>query len=161
MPAAGPTGAAATTKLIVYVDGCALGNPGEGGLGVVIAAPEGDVLWAVGEPLGHTTNNVAEYRALLRGLAEAKRLGATAVQVYTDSELVAKQIAGEYRVKRPHLKPLFAEAQRRLAGFASATLTHVPRERNAEADRLALRAARTGRPVVPDLANHASPQAGG
>ncbi|MFQ6098104.1 MAG: ribonuclease HI family protein [Armatimonadota bacterium] len=138
-------------KFVVYVDGCSLGNPGDAGIGVVIEGPHGDVLWAAGEPLQRTTNNVAEYTALLRGLEEASRLGATSVLVYTDSELLSRQISGEYRVRQAHLRPLYNEAQRRLSRFRTASVMHISRDDNAGADDLARRAARTRRKVVPDL----------
>ena len=142
-------------ELVVHVDGCSLGNPGESGAGIVILSPGGDVLWERGEYIGHGTNNTAEYRGLLRGLEEARRLGATSVRLQTDSELLVKQLRGEYRVKAPHLQKLYAQAVRLLRGFERARIVQVGREHNARADRLAKRAARTKRNVTTDLAENA------
>jgi ribonuclease HI len=130
------------------VDGCSIGNPGDAGIGAVLSAPTGDVLWELGDYIGTATNNVAEYRALLRGLEEALSLGITAISVFSDSELLVKQLGGEYRVKAPHLKPLYFEALKLLARFESRQVRHVPRERNKRADRLAERAARTRQTVT-------------
>ncbi len=124
------------TKLIAHVDGAARGNPGPAGIGVSITRPDGSVVKEVAEPLGRTTNNVAEYSALIRGLEEARALGCSELQVYTDSELMARQIAGIYRVKTPHLLPLYQRATALLKQFDKAKVTHVRREMNKEADRL-------------------------
>jgi ribonuclease HI len=140
----------AMERLNLYVDGCSIGNPGHSGIGVVLEAPSGDVLWELGEYIGKTTNNVAEYRALLRGLSEALQLGVTAVSVFTDSELLVKQLRGEYRVRAPHLKPLYSDAVRMLARFRPGQVRHVRREQNARADKLAEKAARSRRRVRPD-----------
>ena len=120
----------------MHVDGGARGNPGPAAIGVVVADAGGAVLEQLGEPIGETTNNVAEYRALLLGLERARALGATEVEVVNDSELIAKQINGQYKVKHAGLKPLHAEALRALAGFERWQVRTVPRAQNAAADAL-------------------------
>ena len=97
-------------KLVVHVDGGARGNPGPAAVGVVVSTPDGEVLDEIGEVIGVATNNVAEYRGLLLGLERARALGATEVEVVNDSELVARQVTGDYKVKRAGLKPLHREA---------------------------------------------------
>jgi ribonuclease HI len=122
---------------ILWSDGAARGNPGPAGAGAVLKKPSGEVLAEVSGFLGHTTNNVAEYKALLMGLERALALGIRRIEVRADSELLIKQLRGEYRVKDEKLKLLFAEAKALLARFASSRLLHVRREQNADADRLA------------------------
>ena len=123
-------------RLVVHVDGGARGNPGPAAIGVVLSDEHGAVVEELGEAIGETTNNVAEYRALLRGLERARALGADEVEVVGDSELVAKQVIGQYKVKHAGLKPLHAEALRALGGFARWTVRTVPRAQNAAADAL-------------------------
>lgn len=118
------------------MDGGARGNPGPAAVGVVVSDPDGTVVEEVSERIGEATNNVAEYRALLRGLERAAALGADEVEVVNDSELVARQVAGDYRVKQPHLRPLHAEALAALGGFERWAVRPVPRARNARADAL-------------------------
>ena len=123
-------------KLVVHVDGGARGNPGPAAVGVVIADPEGEVVHAVGETIGAATNNVAEYRALLRGIELAREHGADELEIYSDSELVVKQVRGEYRVKDAGLKPLHAAARAALTDVGEWSFDHVRRENNAHADDL-------------------------
>lgn len=122
-------------KLIVNVDGGARGNPGPAAIGVVIRDGEGNVLEDHGEAIGTATNNVAEYRALIRGIERAVELGATELDLRGDSELVVKQMLGQYKVKHADMKPLHARARELLAGL-DWTITHVRREQNADADAL-------------------------
>ena len=123
-------------RLVVHVDGGARGNPGPAAVGVVIADAAGEVVHAVGETIGAATNNGAEYRALLRGIELAREHGATELEIYGDSELVVKQVRGEYRVKDAGLKPLHAEARAALAGVVGWSFDHVRRDDNAHADDL-------------------------
>jgi len=123
-------------KVVVHVDGGARGNPGPAAIGVVVSDAGGGLLEELGEPIGATTNNVAEYRALLRGLERAHALGASEVEVVGDSELVAKQVNGQYKVKHAGLIPLHADALRALAGFERWRVRTVPRAQNAAADAL-------------------------
>jgi ribonuclease HI len=123
-------------KLVVHVDGGARGNPGPAAAAAVLATPEGEVVDEAAERLGTATNNVAEYRALLLGLERARALGATELEVVNDSELVAHQVNGRYRVKHPDLVPLHRAALAALAGFEAWSLTPVPRRENADADAL-------------------------
>ena len=124
-------------KLVVHVDGGARGNPGPAAAAAVLTdAVGGQVIDEATEFLGHTTNNVAEYRGLLLGLARAAALGADSVEVINDSELVAKQVNGEYKVKHPDMKPLHAEATAALGAFDRWSMRSVPRARNAAADAL-------------------------
>jgi ribonuclease HI len=124
-------------KLVVHVDGGARGNPGPAAAAAVLSdAVSGQVVDEATEFLGHTTNNVAEYRGLLLGLARAAALGADAVEVVNDSELVAKQVNGEYKVKHPGMKALHAEALAALEGFDAWAIRSVPRSKNADADAL-------------------------
>lgn len=125
--------------LLVHVDGAARGNPGPAGIGFIIRDEEGNLLLEESAYLGEATNNVAEYQALLRALRAAQRFVPAGVTVYTDSELMARQLRGEYRVRQEHLLPLWAEAKRLLGLFARSTVVHVQREENREADRLANR----------------------
>jgi ribonuclease HI len=120
-------------KVTVHVDGGARGNPGPAAAAAVISGPVYD---EASELLGVTTNNVAEYRGLLLGLRRARELGATEVEVVNDSELVAKQVNGTYKVKHPDMKPLHAAALEALDGFDSWTIRSVPRAQNADADAL-------------------------
>jgi len=132
------------TALTIAVDGAARGNPGPAGVGVFISDPAGKTLRELSLYLGETTNNVAEYAALLCALQEATRLGARDVKVQTDSELLAKQVDGEYRVKDPTLRVLHVLVEQLIAGFHRCVVRHVPRERNRVADRLANRAVEAG-----------------
>jgi ribonuclease HI len=124
------------TKVVVHVDGGARGNPGPAAAGAVVSTPAGDVLDETSEALGVATNNVAEYRGLLLGLQRARELGATEVEVVNDSELVAKQVNGVYKVKHPDMKPLHAAALQALAAFDRWSIRSVPRAQNAAADAL-------------------------
>jgi tryptophan 2,3-dioxygenase/ribonuclease HI len=127
-------------KVVVHVDGGARGNPGPAAAAAVLTAPDGKLLDETAVRLGETTNNVAEYRALLLGLERAHALGATEVEVINDSELIAKQVNGEYRVKHPDMKPLHAEAMAALERFGRWSIRSVPRAQNADADALVNRA---------------------
>ena len=135
---------------ILHTDGGARGNPGPAAAGIVLTAEDGKMpLFEAGYFLGETTNNVAEYTALLRGLDAAGKLGYDAVVIRCDSELMVKQLLGEYRVKAAHLKPLYVEAMDRLDRLASWEVGHVYREQNQRADHLANRAMDAARDVIP------------
>ena len=123
-------------KLVVHVDGGSRGNPGPAAGGAVLSTPDGEVVDELGEAIGIATNNVAEYRGLLLGVRRAAELGATEVEVVNDSELVAKQVNGQYKVKHPDMKPLHAESLDALSGFERWVVRSVPRAQNAEADAL-------------------------
>lgn len=125
------------SAFVIYCDGASRGNPGDAGIGVVISGPDGAVLQEISEYIGRTTNNVAEYTALIRGLRAAIDLGATAVRISLDSELTVRQLSGVYRVKSPLLAPLHAEAVSLLRRFRNASITHVVRDLNRRADQLA------------------------
>jgi len=127
-------------RLVVHADGGARGNPGPAAAAAVLTAPDGELLDEASEHLGEATNNVAEYRGLLLGLGRARELGATEVDVVVDSELVARQVAGEYKVRSPDLVPLHRAALEALAGFERWTIRAVGREQNAAADALVNRA---------------------
>jgi len=129
-----------TQALRLHVDGASRGNPGEAGFGVHVCSPDGQEVAGLYGYLGQATNNVAEYQALLHGLRFAISRGASRVEVYSDSELLVRQVEGRYRVKSPGLQPLHREAKSLLARFERARVVHVPRERNREADALANRA---------------------
>jgi ribonuclease HI len=123
-------------KVIVHVDGGARGNPGPAAAASVVSAPDGQILDEASELLGTATNNVAEYRALLLGLARAQALGATHVDVVNDSELVAKQVKGVYKVKHEAMRALCQQALTVLRGFEGWSIRSVPRAQNAHADAL-------------------------
>ena len=125
------------TRLLIHTDGAARGNPGPAGLGAVLQDAEtGQVIVELARYLGEQTNNVAEWTAVQDALEEALRQGARQVDLRTDSELVARQIAGRYRVKHPGLKPIHARVMALLGQFDDYTVGHVPRELNGHADRL-------------------------
>ena len=123
-------------KLVVHVDGGSRGNPGPAAAAATLANEAGEVLDEASELLGTTTNNVAEYRGVLLGLARARALGASEVELINDSELVAKQLNGSYKVKHPAMVPLFTAARAALAGFEHWSIRSVRREQNARADAL-------------------------
>ena len=124
-------------RLLIHTDGAARGNPGPAGAGAVLRdASDGRILAEIAQPLGRATNNVAEWTAVELALSEAQRLGATHVDLRTDSELVARQISGVYRVRHPDLKPIHARVVALLRRFGGYTVGHVPRELNRDADRL-------------------------
>jgi ribonuclease HI len=123
-------------KVVIHVDGGARGNPGQAAGAAVITTPDGELLDEATELLGVATNNVAEYRGLLLGLERALELGASEVEVVNDSELVAKQLTGAYKVKHPDMRPLHAEALQALGRFERWSIRSVPRLQNAQADAL-------------------------
>ena len=123
-------------KLIVNVDGGARGNPGPAAIGAVVRDSDGEVLEERGERIGRATNNVAEYRALLLGIERAAEFGAKELELVGDSELIVRQVNGEYKVKDPTLRGLHAEVKRALADFDRWSIRHVRRAENSEADRL-------------------------
>jgi len=123
-------------KLVVHVDGGSRGNPGPAAAAAVLSTPDGDVVDEAARTLGSTTNNVAEYRGLLLGLERAAALGATEVDVINDSELIAHQVTGRYKVKHPDMKPLHAQALAALGEFERWSIRPVKRAQNADADAL-------------------------
>ncbi|MBA4348418.1 MAG: ribonuclease H [Thermodesulfovibrio sp.] len=122
-------------KALLFCDGASSGNPGDSGIGVVLLIDEKRFKFS--EYIGKATNNIAEYKALIKGLREAKRHGAATVAIYADSELMVKHISGEYRVKSANLINLYEQAVSLLKEFKVFTIIHIPREKNAEADELA------------------------
>jgi ribonuclease HI len=123
-------------KVIVHVDGGSRGNPGPAAAACVITSPAGEVLGEYAQLLGKTTNNVAEYRALLLGVKHARELGAEEIEVVGDSELIAKQVKGVYKVKHEAMRPLHREALAALGAFEKWSIRTVPRAQNADADAL-------------------------
>jgi ribonuclease HI len=123
-------------RVVIHVDGGARGNPGPAAAAAVLRAPDGSVLDEATRALGVATNNVAEYHGLLLGLERARALGATEIEVIGDSELVAKQINGAYKVKHPAMRPLYLDAMAALRGFQEWSIRTVPRAENADADAL-------------------------
>ncbi len=124
-------------KIIIHSDGGARGNPGPAGIGVVLNDAEGNRLSEISQYLGETTNNQAEYRALIAGLERAKELSAVEVDCYLDSELVVKQLNRQYKVKNADLAPLFLQVHNLSLSFKNIKFIHVRRELNKEADKLA------------------------
>jgi len=124
-------------SLVLYIDGAARGNPGPAGIGAVIFDENDNVMAEIHEYIGETTNNVAEYQALIRGLKEAGGYAPVAIAIYSDSQLLVRQITGVYRVRHPNLLPLHQEALALLRGFANFQINHIPREKNKRADKLA------------------------
>ncbi len=122
--------------MVINVDGGSRGNPGPAAVGVVVQDANGGVLEEVAERIGDATNNVAEYRAVLLGIERALALGATELELVGDSELIVRQVKGEYKVKDTSLRELHGEVKRALVPLESWTIRHVRRESNAEADRL-------------------------
>jgi ribonuclease HI len=147
-----------TETLTVRFDGGSRGNPGPAGIGVVVEAADGTPLVTLGRFIGNATNNVAEYHALITGLSEALKLGATSIIVRGDSELVVKHIRGQYRVRHPDLQVLHRKASDLLAKFKSSRVEHDMRNDNALADRL-YNAAMDRRADVTDLDDTPSPHA--
>lgn len=123
-------------RVVVHVDGGSRGNPGPAAAATVISTPDGEVLDEAAVTLGRATNNVAEYRGLLLGLERARALGATEVDVINDSELIAHQVNGRYKVKHPDMRPLHQQALAALRDFERWSLRPVPRAENAAADAL-------------------------
>lgn len=120
----------------IFCDGGARGNPGPAGAAAVLVDEQGRTVKERADFLGEATNNVAEYHGLLLGLKLASAAGVRRLSVKLDSELVARQLTGAYRVKHPGLKPLWGQAQQLLKTFEHWRVEHIPREANAEADRL-------------------------
>ncbi|MDX1386710.1 MAG: ribonuclease HI family protein [bacterium] len=123
--------------LILYADGGARGNPGPAGAGAYLTDGEGRCLGEIQKFLGETTNNVAEYSALILGLEAAQKHRPKKIRIFMDSQLVIRQLEGEYQVKQPHLKELHQRALTLLDAFPEVELKYIPREENHEADRLA------------------------
>lgn len=123
-------------KVVVHVDGGSRGNPGPAAVGAVASAPDGEALLERGEYIGEATNNVAEYKAVLLGLELARELEAREVEVINDSELISRQIGGEYKVKHPSMKPLYLQAMKALREFERWSVRSVRRESNVRADEL-------------------------
>ncbi len=123
-------------KIVVHVDGGARGNPGPAAIGVVVSGADGAVIDELAERIGDATNNVAEYWAVLAGLRRAAELGASELELVNDSELVARQLTGAYKVKHPAMRPLYEQAIGALRGFDSWRIRTVPRAQNARADAL-------------------------
>jgi ribonuclease HI len=125
------------TELEIHIDGASKGNPGPAAIGVVIAGKNGTPVRNICRYIGETTNNVAEYAALICALEEALLLKAQCLSIKSDSELLCRQMNKVYRVKNEHILALYTQAQRLICGFTRVDFTHVPREQNKEADKLA------------------------
>jgi len=137
--------------MFLYVDGAAAGNPGPAGAAAVLKDADGDTLLEKARAFGPATNNVAEYQALVLGLEMAAPLQPDILTVRTDSELMVRQLAGQYKVRAPNLKPLYRKVQRLLEPFKSVEIEHIQRGKNAEADRLAHKALQEARRVDAEL----------
>lgn len=124
-------------KAILHTDGGARGNPGPAGIGVVLRSESGEVIGEIAQGIGEATNNVAEYAALIAGLELALERGVTDVDIYMDSELVVSQLLGKWKIKKDTLRPLAVKARALMGRFDSFTISHVRREANTDADKLA------------------------
>ncbi len=124
-------------KLTIYTDGGARGNPGPAGIGAVLYDEQKNIVAEISEYIGETTNNQAEYKAVVAAITKAKELGAKELDFYLDSELVVKQLNREYKVKNKGLAPLFVQIYNAILNFKKVSFSHVRREFNKEADRLA------------------------
>jgi ribonuclease HI len=124
-------------KLIINTDGLSKGNPGTAAIGATIKDERGKMLATISKRIGITTNNVAEYKALIAALQQAKKMGGTQVEIRADSELMIRQLNGRYKIKSEGLKPLYIEATQLLMKFEIVSLKHIPRELNTAADKLA------------------------
>jgi len=133
------------SKLIIYTDGGARGNPGPAGLGAVLYNTNHEIVAEISEFIGVATNNQAEYRAIIAALNKAQDLGASEIDYYLDSELAVKQLNREYKVKNKDLAPLFLQIHNLSLSFKKISYTHIPREKNKVADRLANEAMDRGR----------------
>jgi len=124
-------------KVVIFTDGVAEPNPGPAGIGAAIKDEKGNLIASISQAIGHATNNQAEYRAIIAALEKAIGLGAEQVDMRSDSELVVRQINGNYRVKNAALKPLYRHVKQLQSQLNDFTITHIPRRLNKEADRLA------------------------
>ena len=124
-------------KLVIYTDGASRGNPGRAAIGAILKDEKGDLVATISRGIGKATNNQAEYQAVIAALEKAIFLGVDSVELNSDSELIVKQIKGQYRVKKETLRPLYEKVMQLKSRFASFKIRHVPRERNWEADKLA------------------------
>ena len=124
-------------RLTIYVDGASRGNPGPAAVGVVIKDEKGVTTLKMSSSIGRATNNQAEYIALITALQEAAKLGADQVYINTDSQLMAEQIKGNYKVRNAHIRPLFEKAMQLLMDFQYYSIDHIPRYLNSQADALA------------------------
>jgi ribonuclease HI len=127
-------------KAVIFADGASRGNPGQAAIGITIRDERGRLITSISRRIGRATNNQAEYRAIIVALEETAGLDTDRVDIKTDSELVVKQINGEYRVKKATLKPLYRQVKQLLGALESFTITHIPRRQNIEADKLANKA---------------------
>ena len=127
-------------KAIIHVDGAARGNPGPAAIGATLKDEQGSLIACISQRIGNTTNNQAEYSAAIAALEKAVNSGIKQVELRSDSELVVKQIKGIYRVKKPHLKPLYQQVKQLVDSLEDFKIVHIPREQNAEADNLANKA---------------------
>lgn len=143
-------------KALIHADGASSGNPGPAGIGAVVVI-RGQT-HEISEPIGVATNNVAEYTSLIRALEKAESLGASEAEVYMDSELVVRQMRGEYKVKNEGLKPLHSTALGLSGKFSAFSISHVPREENKEADRLSKKAVEAQDSQAPPISEPSSPQ---
>ncbi len=126
-----------TERVVIFTDGTAEPNPGPAAIGATIKDEQGRLITSISQPIGRATNNQAEYRAIIAALEKAIGLGAKQIEMRSDSELVVRQINGRYRVKKASLKPLYQQVKQLLSQLEGSTITHIPREQNTEADRLA------------------------
>jgi ribonuclease HI len=129
-----------TNKLIICTDGAARGNPGPAAIGATIKDEQGNLIAGISRRLGVTTNNQAEYQAIIVALQQAISLGVRQVALKSDSELVVKQLKGQYRVKNKALQPQYRKVKQLIGSLEGFTISYIPREQNSEADRLANRA---------------------
>ncbi len=127
-------------KVVIYADGASLGNPGLAAIGATVKDEQGNLITSISQRIGTTTNNQAEYRAIIAALEKAISLGAKHIELRSDSELVVKQIEGRYRVKKATLRPLYQKVVQLIGSLEAFTITHIPRTQNKEADRLANKA---------------------
>ncbi len=147
-------------NLIIHFDGGSRGNPGPASAGIVIRNADSDkTVYEAGHFLGKCTNNVAEYQGLIRSLEQAKTLGGEKLDIHSDSELLVRQITGQYRVKSPDLKPLYEQAKKLLADFNDWKIQHVYRDKNQRADELANLAMDHKSDVTVDTPQSSTPQA--
>jgi len=124
-------------KVTIFTDGASKNNPGPSAIGAVIKDQQDQTIARISQGIGHSTNNQAEYKAIIAALEEAIRLGARQVNLNSDSELVVRQLKGKYRVKKAALKPLYQQVKQLQSRLESFTINHIPREQNREADNLA------------------------